>query len=30
MLERPCPMVDPMATEPAVAAICAIIPGRLG
>lgn len=27
MLERPCPIVDPMATEPAVAAIWAIMPG---
>jgi len=27
--EIPCPMVDPTATEPAVAAICASIPGPL-
>jgi hypothetical protein len=30
MLEIPWPIVEPMATEPAVAAICAIIPGCLG
>lgn len=29
MLERPWPIVLPMATLPAVAAICAIIPGCL-
>ena len=29
MLERPWPIVEPMATEPAVAAIWAIIPGPL-
>ena len=29
MLERPWPIVEPTATEPAVAAICASIPGPL-